>query len=419
MDQAKLYPKYRFVMGALNFLCAMFTHAVFVVLNPVLTNVALDFGVTEAVAGYASTMHVVAMGIFLFAGSVIIGKIDVRKTQLLGLTVEILGTVATFFAPSFPLLLVARFISGAGHGMAGSCTNTIVAAWFPQKERSVVVTINSLGNAAIIALMYTLTVPLFHAFGDSWRWVVLSIGGVLLVLDILWLIFARDNHELNEYMKQVNTQAGKKTNAFSGMKEALTRRDVWLLCLFMALSTIASQGVTTYLPQFLHRFRDYTDAAASAVVGVTSGVGALFTFLGGSITTILGRRKIVIVPSLIAGVAFLAMTLVFRVPWMISGSFMVYTLLSNLRTPASQTIATELKNGSPALTSAAAAMSFGIGFVGSPIATPLYQLGTSLFGEQYAMLLFLPLFGLSLLFILLLAETGPGRLRDRMRVEKN
>jgi predicted MFS family arabinose efflux permease len=307
------------------------------------------------------------------------------------------------------MLLLARFMTGAGHGLSSACTHSLIAAWFPPKQKSAMVTANTAGIVLITFLTYTFTVPLFKALGNSWRLVLLIMGGVLLVLDIVWVLFARDNHVMNEYIRQNNALQGKKVNAFSGMKEALSRRDVLLLGIFMGFATIAANGITTYLPQFLHTVRGFTEEAASSIVGVASGISAAATIFGGFATTLLGKRKIIIVPTYVLSITFLTLALSFSGAGMISGMFIAYTIFSNMRNPASQTISTELKNVTPALTSSAAAISFGIGFIGTFFASPLLQLSISIFGEARQMLIYIPLFLISFTAIICMPETGPGR----------
>ena len=409
MEEHNLYSSYRFVSGAMNLLCSSLTHIVYLLTAPLLVFLARDFGLDNATAGYASTVHICFMGLFLFVGPVVIGKIDIRKTQILGVTLMLAGLFLSYIAKSFPLFLLSRAVTGVGHGISGSCNHSVVAAWFPPREKSAAVTVNSLGIVAVTTLVYTCAVPLYHAFGDSWRRVMLLTLGVLAAADALWILLYRDNHALNAHIAREHACSGRVVNAFSGMRQAVSRRDVWLVCLFMGLGSIASNGINTYLPQFLQTVRGYSDTAASAVVGVTAGIGAVGTFLGGALTTFLGRRKGVIVPCLAVSIVCLALSLVCSGAALISGFFFAYTLLTNFRTPASQTIATELPDSTPSLASAAAAMSYGVGFVGTFACAPLLKLSTALFGVEYSLLIYLPLFALSLLFVILVPETGPGR----------
>ncbi|MGI6238662.1 MAG: MFS transporter, partial [Christensenellales bacterium] len=306
MEDAKFYPPFRYVMGTLMLLAASLTHIGFLITAPILVYLASEFSVGVATAGYASTVHIFAMGAAMFIGPSLVRTIDIKKTQLTGISVMILGTLACFFAPNFPVLIAARVMTGIGHGLSGSCTHAVIAAWFPQRERSMIVTINGLGIVGVTTLVYTCTVPLYHAFGASWRLVLLLLGGILTLTALAWIVFARDNDALNAHIQNQEALTGCSRGAFSDMREVLTRRDVWMVCLFSGLAMIGANGLSTYLPQFLQNVRAYSDIDASAIFGITTGIGAIGTFLGGVATTALGRRKIVILPFLSASAISIA-----------------------------------------------------------------------------------------------------------------
>jgi len=408
-----LYSGKRYLMGILNTLCCCTTHILNLVIAPVIIYIAADFGIDNATAGYASTLHVLAQGIFILISPIMIGWIGNKRTQIIGLTIMIAGALASYFANSFSMLLVCRFITGMGHGVCSGCSNAVIAEWMPAKDKSIFITVNGLAIAAITMLSYTCTVPLFHAVGDSWRVLLLALGIMLVVVNAVWITFYKDNHALNEYLKKQNALEGRKTNAFSGMREALSRRDVWIYWLFMGFATVGANGINTYLPQFLQNVRGYTDAASSSVIGIASGIGFAATLLGGIVTTALGKRKVLIIPSMLVCILFLSLSLTLGNPVLISAAFIVYSVSTNFRGSAQGTITTELKNGSPALASSASAVSFGIGFIATSLTSPMLKMSTSLLGAERSMLVFVPLFVISLIFGCMLPETGPGRAKKQ------
>ena len=413
MQDISLYPRSRYLMGVLNTLCCCITHMLNLIITPVIIYIAKDFGVDNATAGYAATLHVLAQGIFILISPIMIGWIDNKRTQLIGCTIMVFGALLGFLAPSFPVLLAARLISGMGHGICSGCSNAVIAAWLPPKEKSIFITANNLAVAGIATISYTCTVPLYNLFGGSWRALLLMMAIVLAVLNTVWFIFYKDNKLLNDYIARENASAGKKTNAFSGMKEALSRREVWIYWLFMGMMTIGSNGITTYLPQYLQSVRGFSDAASSSILGIASAVSAGATLIGGVVTTMLGKRKPIIVLTMIFGIVFLTSSLLAGSPLAICALYILYTLTTSFRGPAQGTFTTELKGVTPALTSSTAAVSFGIGFIGTPLTSPLLKLSTNLLGEEYSMLVFIPLMVMGFIFALMLPETGPGRAKKK------
>ena len=409
MNEEKLYPKYRYIMGALQVLASSITVLPYMVAAPLLTYLAADFSVDVATAGYATTAHILTMGIFIFLGSVVISWIDNKKTQIAGLVIIVAGLAMAWRASSFGMLLAARVITGIGHGISGACTTSVVAAWFPPRERSVVITINNLVIMGITALGYFIMPPLYHLFGDSWRAVMLFVAGAVALTALLWILWGRDNRALNEHLAAQNSSDGRKTNAFSGMREALSRRDIWTLAVHVGLTTMAVTGMNTYLPQFLENVRGYTDVAASALTGVITAVGVAGTLSGGVVTTALGRRKPFIAPFVLATAIFGALGLGARTPWLITSMLILYSLANNFRTTAYQTMATEFDGTTPALAAAASAMYNGLGFIGTLALPALFSLGEGLMGDVGSMLIFMPLFAIAAVISCFLPETGPKK----------
>lgn len=96
MQDEKLYPRFRFTMGVLDILCTDLTHVVNMLAAPMLVFLASDFGLDAATAGYASTLHLLFQGIFMFIGPVMIGWLDNKKTQFIGLTTMVIGSALSF-----------------------------------------------------------------------------------------------------------------------------------------------------------------------------------------------------------------------------------------------------------------------------------------------------------------------------------
>jgi len=54
-------------------------------------------------------------------------------------------------------------------------------------------------------------------------------------------------------------------------------------------------------------------------------------------------------------------------------------------------------------------MSYGLGYMGSFLASPMLAFATNAFGSEHAMLVFVPLLIASFVFAAFMPETGPGR----------
>lgn len=111
MKEELIYPTYRYVMGVIVILAAALTVFSLMCTSPILTFFVDDFKIDMAMAGYASTLHVIFMGIFMFIGPIIIGYIDIKNTQLIGLAIIAAGTGGMLIF--IPLFVIAALFACA------------------------------------------------------------------------------------------------------------------------------------------------------------------------------------------------------------------------------------------------------------------------------------------------------------------
>ena len=100
---------------ALSFGTLSFGTAEFVVMG-LLPYIAQDFGVSHAMAGntIAAYSFGVCTGVIYLIST---RKLNLKTSILIVISVHFLALIATAFAPSFKMLLAARFFSGMPHGM--------------------------------------------------------------------------------------------------------------------------------------------------------------------------------------------------------------------------------------------------------------------------------------------------------------
>lgn len=150
-------------------------------LQPLLARVALDFGVSEGLAGLASTLAQVGYALgMLFV--VPLGDVRERRSLVVAmLGVSVLLALATAFAPTFPLLLIASL----GLGIATCSPQILVpfaAALAPEKDRGRVIGFVMAGLLLGILLARTFSGFVGGALG--WRTVYLIAAGLAVLLAV-------------------------------------------------------------------------------------------------------------------------------------------------------------------------------------------------------------------------------------------
>jgi ACS family glucarate transporter-like MFS transporter len=131
------------------------------------------------------------------------------------------------------VLLVVRFLLGAGEAVIFPASNRLVASWIPSRERG-------LANGLIFAGVGVgggVAPPLitFIMINHSWRWAFWVCAGLGLVVGAIWLVLVRNSPAEDSRVSSAERayiQAGlpqKPTGIPSRSVDVLLDRQVWIL----------------------------------------------------------------------------------------------------------------------------------------------------------------------------------------------
>jgi len=153
---------------------------------------ARDLGLSEPEAGHAISAY--ALGVVVGAPiiAVLAAKIE-RRTLLIALMVIFaLGNGLSAFAPSYPMLLLCRFISGLPHGAYFGIAALVAASMVPANKRaqSVAMVMSGLTVATIIG------VPAANFMGQElgWRSGFGIVAALALITVVLVALYAPVQH---------------------------------------------------------------------------------------------------------------------------------------------------------------------------------------------------------------------------------
>jgi predicted MFS family arabinose efflux permease len=148
------------------FLALLSSQAAFLVLTPILPDLAHDLGVSTATAGALRIASGLAGGTVALTLAVVAPRVGLRDLIAIGLVLTGVGSAAGAAAPTFELLAASQLAVGAGHAIVLSGSVAAAARWSAPRERAHVLSWVLLGQpAAWIAGM-----PLIGALaGSSWR----------------------------------------------------------------------------------------------------------------------------------------------------------------------------------------------------------------------------------------------------------
>ncbi|MDQ3098042.1 MAG: MFS transporter [Chloroflexota bacterium] len=269
----------RLLLGALGFLSFGAVYAN-VVMAPVLTQVAREFGTTTGTAG----LVVAAFGLPGIAASLIAGPYSDRigrKPFLVGggLLMGVF-TVVSALAPTFELLLLARAIAGIGAAVLFPNVQSLIGDSFPYQERgraiSTVIGLNTF--ASIVGI----PVAGIVAEATSWRVSLLLVAALsLAAAGALHVLVARDRPSGDP----------ARARALYGL----------ILGNPSAIAAIASSFMgaffwfawATYVVVYFEQVHGLS-ASLAATVTLTLGLGVLIgSQIGGRLGDRIGHRRIV------------------------------------------------------------------------------------------------------------------------------
>ncbi|MEK5432099.1 DHA2 family efflux MFS transporter permease subunit [Lysinibacillus sp. FSL R7-0073] len=124
-----------------NLIVAILLSAAFVsILNQTLLLIAMppimeDFKIDANLAQWLTTVYLLTNGILIPITAFLIGRFSNRLLLIVALTLFSVGTFLGAFAPSFPVLLIARIIQASGAGIIMPLMQTIILTMYPKEKR--------------------------------------------------------------------------------------------------------------------------------------------------------------------------------------------------------------------------------------------------------------------------------------------
>ncbi len=249
-------------------------------MSPVLEQLAEEFGSSAGVVG----LVVAAYGAPGVVVALIAGPFSDRigrKPFLVGGPVVMgLATVAAAAAPSFPLIIAARVVAGAGAAVIFPNINATVADTFPYRERGAAIsTVMGMNTMASI-----LGVPLAGIVAEATTWrVSVALVGIIAILAAVVLFLglpgARGANEAAP-MRSLYASIFRNRSAMAAIVSSFLGALFWFTWV-------------TYLVVFFQRTFGLAQGVASTLA-LTMGVGVLLgSQIGGRLGDRTGHRRIV------------------------------------------------------------------------------------------------------------------------------
>jgi predicted MFS family arabinose efflux permease len=153
-------------------------------LGPVLEG---DLGISKPALGVLVGVFFGATGLGSVVGGTLAERLGAHRAVALDMATVAASMLLAVLVPTYPALLVAAIVSGAGYALANAGTNMAVAVSTPPARHGIAMAVKTAGVPAIGALQSLLAVGAAAAFG--WRPVLAVTIPVLVVAGLLALRF--------------------------------------------------------------------------------------------------------------------------------------------------------------------------------------------------------------------------------------
>jgi len=231
-------------------------------------------GISQTQSELLATLPSIAMILFVTICDVIISKIGMKKTVIIGLlTTGISGVMPLFNDTSYVYFFISRFMFGAGKGLIFTPSVSYISILFDEKERATLIGYRSavelLGQSVLTLLMGALVV-----FSWSFSFIIKGLFFVIAIL-VAWKI------------PEVDANSDKQGRAEgSDGKIPLV---VFPLALFIGLVALSGSMIAVRFPALATEIMG-EGYNASIWVGIKPLLGIVAATFFGKLSALLGKK---------------------------------------------------------------------------------------------------------------------------------
>lgn len=272
-----------------------------------------DLGLTNEDLGWVHVSFMAAYGLFMAAAGRLGDRFGSRGVLIAIVIWWSAFTGLTGLCTGFVMLLIVRFIFGAGEAGALPNCARILNRWFPASARGfpqgLLNTAMLVGGAvAPITVAYTMDLldrqlaPYFlERFGMApvgWRWTFFIFGLLGVVWAVVFWYGYRDDPEKHprvnaaerDYILRGREEGPKGPQPPVPWRSVLASRNVWLMGLIVSCASWCSYFYMSWYPKYLQEGRGVDSVRSGELSSLVLAGGAIGSFLGGVLSDSVMRR---------------------------------------------------------------------------------------------------------------------------------
>jgi len=314
--------------------------------DPLLPLIAASFGTTPGGASAVITGFALAYGLLQLVNGPIADRIGKYRMVFWVTAISAAGNLACALAPSLPLLVAARFATGATVGAIVPLAMAWIGDAIPYERRQPVLARFLIGHMLGLALATSAAGFIGERYG--WQAMFYLLAGLYALTALLILVELRRNPTTHE----ARAGTGGLRDAFRRMAALTHRPWVRVILATVFVEGALLYGATAFIALYLHLHFGLSLGASGSMVAAFAAGGLLFAAFAGRIVPRLGERGLVLGGGAFIALGFLVLAAapaaIWALPCMIALGLGVYMLHNTLQVHATQ-MAPEARGGALAL----------------------------------------------------------------------
>ena len=308
--------------------------------------IAAQFGTTPGGASAVITGFALAYGLLQLANGPIADRIGKYRMVFWVTAVSAAGNLACALAPSLPLLVAARFATGATVGAIVPLAMAWIGDAVPYERRQPVLARFLIGH--MFGVAFASSASGFLGDHVGWRAMFYLLAALYAVTALfLFLELRRDPR-----MHEARAATGGLRDAFRRMAMLTHRPWVRVILATVFVEGALLYGATAFIALDLHLRFGLSLGASGSVVAAFAAGGLLYASVAAQVVPRLGERGLVLGGGAFIGVGFVVLALapaaLWAIPCVVALGLGVYMLHNTLQVHATQ-MAPEARGGALAL----------------------------------------------------------------------
>jgi len=285
------------------------------VVPTLLPQIRAEYGINNATAGLAVTAVWAGYALMQFPAGALADRLGERKL-LVGSLFAAAGSLVVLAASStLVAFMLGCGLFGLATGLFGPARGMTLSRTFPDSEGSafgLTLAIGSVGSALLPFLAGLLVGPL------GWQTtIVLAVPGFVVVGGATWLIVSNgangsetDAQAVEETDEDEEASEERDVPLTRALWTAINRRRVVVPVAAITLVMFGLEGVTAFLPTYLHDVGGLRSEVAAAVYALFFVGGALGQVVAGNLSDRFGDRVVLVAVATVNVVALIAVPFV-------------------------------------------------------------------------------------------------------------